>query len=51
MKFYSGEQQEDASECLMMLIEIINKGPVPYVVLIIIIQQGFLYLKSYFPLF
>ena len=28
-KFYSGEQQ-DASECLMMLIEIINKGSVPY---------------------
>ena len=29
-KFYSGEQQEDASECLMMLIELINKGSVPY---------------------
>ena len=26
----SGEQQEDASECLMMLIELINKGSVPY---------------------
>ena len=25
-KFYSGEQQEDASECLMILIELINKG-------------------------
>ena len=24
-KFYSGEQQEDALECLMMLIELINK--------------------------
>ena len=29
-KFYSGEQEEDASECLMMLIEFINKGSVPY---------------------
>ena len=29
-KFYSGEQQEDVSECLMMLIELINKGSVPY---------------------
>ena len=29
-KFYSGKQQEDASECLMMLIELINKGSVPY---------------------
>ena len=29
-KFYSGEQQEDASECLMVLIELINKGSVPY---------------------
>ena len=30
VKFYSGEQQEDASECLMTLIELINKGSVPY---------------------
>ena len=29
-KFYSGEQQEDAPECLMMRIELINKGSVPY---------------------
>ena len=29
-EFYSGEQQEDASECLMMLLELINKGSVPY---------------------
>ena len=29
-KFYSGEQQEGASECLMTLIELINKGSVPY---------------------
>ena len=29
-KFYSGQQQEDASECLMMLLELINKGSVPY---------------------
>ena len=29
-KFHSSEQQEDASECLMMLIELINKGSVPY---------------------
>ena len=28
--FYSGEQQEDTSKCLMMLKELINKGPVPY---------------------
>ena len=29
-KFYGGEQQEDASECLMMLIKLINKVSVPY---------------------
>ena len=29
-KFYSGEQQEDASECFMVLIDLINKGSVPY---------------------
>ena len=29
-KFYSGERQEDASECIVMLIELINKGSVPY---------------------
>ena len=29
-KFYGGEQQEDASECLMMIIELINKGTEPY---------------------
>ena len=29
-KFYSGKQQEDASECLMMLIEPIDKGSEPY---------------------
>ena len=29
-KFYGGEQKEDASECLMVLIELINKGSVPY---------------------
>ena len=29
-EFYSGEQQEAASECLMMLLELINKGSVPY---------------------
>ena len=29
-KFYGGEKQEDASECLMMLIELINKGSIPY---------------------
>ena len=31
-KFYSGEQQEDAPDCLVMLIEIINKSSVPYCV-------------------
>ena len=29
-KFYSGAQHEDASECLMMLIELIYKGSAPY---------------------
>ena len=29
-KFYGSEQQEDVSECLMMLIKLINKGSVPY---------------------
>ena len=29
-KFYGGEKQEDASECLTMLIELINKDSVPY---------------------
>ena len=29
-KFCSGEQQQDASECLMMLVELISKGSVPY---------------------
>ena len=29
-KFYCGQKQEGASECLMMLIELINKGSVPY---------------------
>ena len=29
-KFYGVEQQEDASECLMMLIALINKGSAPY---------------------
>ena len=29
-KFYGGEKQEDASECLRMLTEHFNKGSVPY---------------------
>ena len=29
-KFNGGEKQEDASECLMMLIKLIKKGSVPY---------------------
>ena len=29
-KFYSGEQQDDASECLMILKELFEKGSVPY---------------------
>ena len=29
-KFYSGEQHENALECLMMLIGLISKGSVPY---------------------
>ena len=28
--FYGGQIQQDSSECIMMLIEIINKGWVPY---------------------
>ena len=28
--FYGGQSQQDSSECLMMLIEVINKGSVPY---------------------
>ena len=49
-KFYSGEQQEDASECLMMLIELINKGSVPYCGSNDNNSTGVLYLKSYFHL-
>ena len=30
VKFYGGEKQEAVSECLMMLIELINKGSVPH---------------------
>ena len=29
-KLYGGEKQEDASQCLMVLIELINKGSVSY---------------------
>ena len=29
-KLYGGETQEDASKCLMMLLQLINKGSVPY---------------------
>ena len=29
-KFYGGQNQEDASECLMLIVELINKGSVPY---------------------
>ena len=28
--FYVGQIQQDSSECLMMLIEVIDKGSVPY---------------------
>ena len=58
-KLYGGEKQVDASECLMMMIKlikkgsVINKGSVPYCGsndIMIIIRQGFLYLKSYFYL-
>ena len=28
--FYGGQSQQDSSECLMMLIEVINKDSVPY---------------------
>ena len=29
-QFYDGKNQQDSSECLLMLIEVINKGSVPY---------------------
>ena len=29
-KFYGGQNEEDASECLTMLIELTSKGSVPY---------------------
>ena len=29
-QFYDGKNQQDSLECLLMLIEIINKGSVPY---------------------
>ena len=28
--FYNGQIHQDSSECLTMLIEVINKGPMPY---------------------
>ena len=28
--FYNGQIQQDVSECLIMLIELIDKGSVPY---------------------
>ena len=49
-KFYRGEQQEDASECFMMLTELIDKGSVPYCASNDN-NSGFLYLKSYFHLY
>ena len=49
-KFYTGEQQEDASECLMMLIKLIKRAQYHIVVLMIIIRLGFINLKSYFHL-
>ena len=49
-KGYTGEQQEDASECLMMLIELIKRAQYHIVVLMIIIRLGFINLKSYFHL-
>ena len=39
--FYGGQILQDSSECLMMLIEIINKAQYHIVVLIIIIPWGF----------
>ena len=47
-KFYSGEQQEGTSECLMMLIEFINKGSVPYCGSNDNSSIGVFCLKSYF---
>ena len=41
-KFDSGEQQEDASEWLMMLISIFNKAQYHIVVLMIIFDRGYL---------
>ena len=44
--FYNGSIQQDATACLMMLIEVINKGSLPYCGVMMIITQGFLYLIS-----
>ena len=49
-RFYGGEKQEDASECLMILIELINKGSVSYFGSNDKNSTGFSYLKSYFHL-
>ena len=49
-KLYDGQSQEDAWECLAMLIEFTNKGSVPYCGSNDNNSTGFLYLKSYFHL-
>ena len=48
--FYEGQIQQDIMELLVMLIEVINKGSVPYCDSMMIIPQGFLHLISYFHL-
>ena len=47
---YDGQSQQDSLECLLMLIEFIIRAKYHIVSLMLIIPQGFLYLKSYFPL-
>ena len=49
-KFCGGQNQEDASKCLTMVIELINRGSVPYCGSHDNNSTGFFYLKSYFLL-
>ena len=49
-KFYGGQNQEDPLKCLTMLIELINKGSVPYCGTNDNNSTGISYLKPYFDL-
>ena len=48
--FYDSQMKQDGSKGLLKLIEVINTGSGPFMVLMIIIPQRFLYLMSYFHL-